>query len=373
MSKLFNCVMGEPLCSPFAPRSKMMPLPPQLGAAAITAGGSLVNNLLGIGSSNSSNRQNIEMQRETNAQNYKMFKEQQAFNVDMWNKQNAYNAPVEQVKRLLAAGINPQAYFGAGGTTDAGSLTAPQAIAAQSPRVNPYQPNIQAGEAVNAYYQAKLMNASVDKTKAETRSTELENMLSEKSMQDRLEQLHALAKGDGWKADLARTELQYMQDTMYWRQKQLRNDILLQQDQMSMNRESIYNQRLQNGLAEVQLAYAPQMSQAQLSQYYTTVAQLKAQIGLINANRMLTDEQRRHEIIKKTGSIIDNRLKNFDLGLKNATKKFIISSIAAQAGLDVKDLKDYESNWWNRTIQGYLPFVSGSATAAAASKRLFIP
>lgn len=341
MSKLFNCVMGEPLRSPFAPRSKMAPLPPQLGAAAITAGGSIISNLLGLGSSKSANQANIEMQRETNAQNYKMFKEQQAFNVDMWNKQNAYNAPVEQVKRLLAAGINPQAYFGAGGTTDAGSLTAPQAIAAQSPRVNPYQPDLKAGEAVNAYYQAKQMNANVDKTKAEQRQIELDNLLSEKSMQDRLEQLHALAKGDGWKADLARTELQYMQETMYWRQKQLRNDILLQQDQMSLNRESIYNQRLQNGLAEVQLAYAPKLSEAQLAQYYTTVAQLKAQIGLINANKMLTDEQRKHEIEKKCGTIIDNGLKGFDFDIKKATKDYVINSVGEDW------LSKYNSNRFN--------------------------
>ena len=364
-------MIGEPLCSPFAPRSKMMPLPAALGAAAITAGGSLINNILGIGASKSANQQNIEMQRETNAQNYKMFQEQQAFNVDMWNKQNAYNAPAEQVKRLLAAGINPQAYFGAGGTTDAGSLTAPQAIAAQSPRVNPYQPDLRTGDAVNAYYQAKMMNASVDKTKAETRSTELNNMLSEKSMQDRLEQLHALAKGDGWKADLARTELQYMQDTMYWRQKQLRNDILLQQDQMSMNRESIYNQRLQNGLAEVQLAYAPQMSQAQLAQYYTTVAQLKAQIDLINANRMLTEEERLHEIEKKTGTIVDNRLKNFDLRLKNATKKFIIQDARNNSEMLDFERRNQRSGERLRRFASIIPFASGYNSAAG--KRLFNP
>ena len=35
----------------------------------------------------------------------------QYFNVDMWNKSNEYNSPQNQVKLLLAAGINPAAYF----------------------------------------------------------------------------------------------------------------------------------------------------------------------------------------------------------------------------------------------------------------------
>lgn len=35
--------------------------------------------------------------------------ETQAFNLDMWNKNNQYNSPAEQLKRLEAAGINPNA------------------------------------------------------------------------------------------------------------------------------------------------------------------------------------------------------------------------------------------------------------------------
>ena len=65
-----------------------------------------------------------------------------------------------------------------------------------------------------------------------------------------------------------------------------------------LNNERIYAARLQNGLYEVQLAYAPKLNDAQLKQYYATVNQLNALLGLINANRLLTDEERKHEIEK---------------------------------------------------------------------------
>lgn len=331
IDRLFKGVMGEVDSSPFVPRSKMNPL---VAAAGIAGGASILSNLLGLGASSSANQANIEMQRETNAQNYKIFKENLAWQEDMWNKQNEYNLPSNVVERLKAAGINPSAVYGNGSATPAGSVGSVGSPQMQAARVNPYQFDLNGvGQAVNAYYQNQYVNALRNKTNAETHQVEQDTLFARESMADRLKHLSEIAKGEGWRADLARTELQYQQESLYWREKQLRNEVSMQGQQMQINQETLYNHRLQNGLAEVQLAYAPKLNEAQLKQYYTTVAQLKAQIGLINANTMLTDEQRKHEIEKKCGTIIDNGLKGLDFKLKDATKKYVIQDASNHAAM----------------------------------------
>lgn len=334
MNRIFNSVIGEVDSSPFAPRSKM--IGEELIGSLVGSGVSALGSLLGLSSSKSANQQNIEMQREVNAQNYKIFKENQVWQEDMWNKQNEYNLPTNVVERLKAAGINPSAVFGSGSATPAGAVGAVGSPTMQAARVNPYQLDLNGvGQAVNAYYQNQYVNSLRKKTDAEQHQVEQDTLFAKESMADRLKHLSEIAKGEGWRADLARTELQYQQESLYWREKQLRNEVSVQGQQMQMNQETLYNQRLQNGLAEVQLAYAPDLNKAQLAQYYTTVAQLKAQIGLINANKLLTDEQRKHEIEKKCGTIIENGLKGFDFDIKKATKEYVIGSTG----------EDYLSKW----------------------------
>ena len=128
--------MGTVDTCPYTPRSKCEPI--SAGTAlALGIGGSLLNGIFGFGAQSSANKTNLQIARETNAQNYKIFQEQMAYNTDMWNKQNEFNLPKNQVQRLLAAGINPAAVFGTGSVSEAGSLSAPQAIPMQAGHVNP--------------------------------------------------------------------------------------------------------------------------------------------------------------------------------------------------------------------------------------------
>lgn len=365
MSILTKLAFGTVDSVPFAPRGKLgvLDVVKAVASPAATLLGGLGTAAINAGAQSKANAQNIAMQRETNAQNYKMFQEQMAFNESMWNKQNEYNLPVNQVERLKAAGINPSAVFGSGSVSEAGSLTAPSAPMMSAARVNPFQmDNNIVGQAVDAYNSSLLANASARKMGAETKRTEQETLFDVQSMASKLRSLEAVAKRDDALGELARLELSYAQDSYYHRLKSLRTDITLQQDNHELNQEKIYNQKLLNGLAEVQLAYAPKLSEAQLNQYYATVNQIKASISLINANKLLTDEQRLHEIEKKTGTIIENGLKGFDFNIKSEVKDFVVSQYKDSADMLSKENRDYESSWWNRTIQGYIPFASGSAT-----------
>ena len=362
MIKLFNNVMGTIDSCPYAPRSKQ----DLLGIGSIISGGaSVLGNLLGFGSSQSANETNLQIARETNAQNYKMFQEQQAFNEQMWNKQNEYNLPANVAKRLLEAGINPSAVFGSGSVTPAGQLTSPNANPMQAAHVSPYSFDLTGvGQAVNSYFQNQLVNAEKKRTNAETAHTEFLTMEGNKKLLPTLEFLENQSKKEGVLGDIARSQLRYAQDSYFWKLKQLRNEVRAQDDQSRFMAEKTYEQRLQNGLMEVQLAYAPKLNEAQLRQYYATVSQLKAQIGLINSNRMLTDEQRKHEIEKKTGQIIQNGLSGLSFELRKATQDYVEQQTIYETKQLINEVEDYNSSWWNRTIQGYIPFASGSATAA---------
>lgn len=323
MSRLYNCVMGSVDGCPYAPRSKAIPWIPIVTAGA-NALGSIANTIFGSKSQESANETNLEIARMNNEQAYKMFKEQNAFNEDMWNKQNLYNDPSNQADRLKRAGINPAAVFGNGSVTPASQLMSAHAPSLQQGHVNPYQPNLGLGEAANAFVQSQLVNSQRAKLDAETKHTETLNLRDMKSMDSIIENLRNEAKGSGWKADLAKQELEYVQATQQARIQMQFSEAKIQNKNLEIMEQQLQNHIINNEIAKVQLAYAPKLSQAQLNQYWIAVRQAQAEIGLINANKTLTEAQRDHEIQKKVGTIIENGTKGLDYKLRAATQKCLI-------------------------------------------------
>lgn len=362
---IYKCLGGTIDSCPFAPRGKMAIA--EGTALALGAGASLLGNVLGFGSSQSANKTNMEIARLNNEAQMKMLQSQQAYNEQMWNKQNEYNLPKNQVQRLLAAGINPSAVFGSGSVSEAGSLTAPSMPSLQQAHVSPYNPDLSGvGQAVNSYFQNQLVNAEKKRTNAETAHTEFLTMEGNKKLLPTLEFLQNQAKKEGVLGDIARSQLSYAQDSYYWNLKQLRNEVRAQDDQSEYMSKKKYEQDLQNGLMEVQLAYAPQMSEANLRQYYLTAQQIKASTGLLLANTTLSHEQAMHEAVKRIGSIVDNGMKGLDFKIKDATKQYAI-------GLVREELYEREDARWLRPFDAsykftgnagqWLPHASGSWAA----------
>lgn len=328
---------------PFAPRCKLVTADPTvsdtttpapkkksvgsaIGSALLTGLGNVASNLLGGIFQSNSNKENIAMQRETNALNYKMFKEQQAFNVDMWNKQNEYNTPQAQVDRLLAAGINPQAFFGAGQANTAGQINSPTAPTMQAARVNPYSPDLKVGDAVNAYYQSQLMNAQKKNINADTQHTEMVTLYEQKSMADRLKYLQKQAQREDWLGQLAKTQLKYEETSLNNRLLQLQNDVFMQNQQMDLNAENIIQARLQNDLYRLQVVYQPKMNDALLKQYYATTQKAFAEAKLALSNATLSEKEAELVAKKIVGQVIDNGLKSYDYNLKEQTIDTIVQS-----------------------------------------------
>lgn len=98
------------------------------------SGTSLLNSVLGgaVGMGQDYLQAQINLAQQKDLAKYNAAQQtllnQQAFdnNVKMWNMQNEYNSPTEQMKRLQAAGMNPNLVYGGGNITGNTAGSAPQ-------------------------------------------------------------------------------------------------------------------------------------------------------------------------------------------------------------------------------------------------------
>lgn len=140
-----------------------MPLP-ILGAAAISAGGSLLSSVANSIFNHGEAKKNREFQRE-------MYDKQVQDNIKFWNLQNEYNLPSAQLQRLKDAGLNPLLMYGEGGVQNVAtgqiqSGTAPHGAQA-SHNLDLNIPNL-------ALLQAQIANieANTEKTEKESENVE---------------------------------------------------------------------------------------------------------------------------------------------------------------------------------------------------------
>lgn len=358
MIKLYSVVLKEsPLDSPFVPKSKCGA---EWVSSAIGATAQTIGDIIGWLNNNNSNetlermnRENIEFQKQTNLENreenrYLLGREQafskqqleaqNAFNLDMWEKNNSYNSPVNQVQRLLAAGINPASAFGQGGQSSpvssvGGSSPSSHPSNAVAPQntfaPQPYRPDL--GGAVNAFNQSMLANASVKETEARAHNIDLSSDLLDKSLNEQVKHWQNVAKGSGISADLAKKQLDFIGATMDYDIK-LRYGQTLEQDQALKNMQEQYRgMKLQNDILNITKSYADQLNRAQIAQIWHTVNQIDANIGLINANKLLTDEQRNNEVQKVIGTKLDNGLKGINYDVQKSIKDFLVQDAENRA------------------------------------------
>ena len=95
----------------------------------ITAGASLLGNLINSFSTARTNKQQLKFSEH-------MYDKQKADNLDFWGMQNNYNSPQSQMQRFQDAGLNKNLIYGQGNSGNAGSVQTPdvQAVHFQSPQ-----------------------------------------------------------------------------------------------------------------------------------------------------------------------------------------------------------------------------------------------
>lgn len=121
--------------------------------------------LLGTVTSAIYNAQQAKAQREWSE---RMQAEQNAWNMEMWAKTNQYNSPIEQVRRLREAGLNPL-FHNLDGSA-ANGLESAQPLGYQAARMGSVENPVTAG------LQAASQIAAIANTQAQTAKTNNENL-----------------------------------------------------------------------------------------------------------------------------------------------------------------------------------------------------
>lgn len=117
---------------------------------------------------------NIYSTHETNKSNERMQQAQNEWNASMWEKNNEYNSPVEQMKRLRAAGLNPDLMYS--GSSAFGNSSSPaqgsNPIPKQAPQIDPTM----FAQLSLLKAQQRNIEADTDKKEAETKGLGFTNV-----------------------------------------------------------------------------------------------------------------------------------------------------------------------------------------------------
>ena len=379
---------------------------PQIGAALISGGASLLGGLFG-GKSNQSavdkaNATNIQIARETNQQQYQMFQEQNSFNERMYNQMQAYNTPAAQMQRYQDAGINP--YIAAGNVQTGNVQSSLQS--AQVPQLHTAQvaPALGMGDAIQNSF-TQIGNVVAQYAQNELALSQAQKNRAEAGWVDRL-------NGAQFNKMSAETNNLQQQGSLLGLDYKLKNDTLGNYIRLSdlsvVNAEKTNEQlevitqsaRLENALSNINLGiqskYGERLFVATLSKTLAesfatnaSVRQRDAQIAIDrqNANTNAMNAQTNAAV---GGAQINNliqqaiRTAEETTGIKidNETsrkiQKFLVDSAhsdaktaANQAHISYnesvtsdRDQKHYNANNWNRWISGYMPFASGVAAGS---------
>lgn len=120
---------------------------PEIGAALVNAGGSLVSGLANLFTGQSQSKSLMRYQAKL---------QQEAI-----DRQNFYNSPSEQMKRLSSAGLNPNLVYGSGVDGNQSSAASPSMSNVRGTFDNPLQ------DATQAYFTAQQMRLNEIKTRNE--------------------------------------------------------------------------------------------------------------------------------------------------------------------------------------------------------------
>lgn len=129
----------------------------------LALGAIILTNLLG-------NEQSAQNQEEAIEANKQLQREQNEWNLNLWKLNNEYNLPVNQVKRLKAAGLNPALMYGANAST---GVSASPAQGVNPARVNPVINSLHGvSDTIGAVYdrmlQQKIAESGIQKNSADS-------------------------------------------------------------------------------------------------------------------------------------------------------------------------------------------------------------
>ncbi len=308
-----------------------------LTTAGIIAGaGSLIGGLFGGSGSSKAAKYQLQAARETNQMNYQIAQENNAFNERMWDKQNAYNSPVEQRRRLEQAGLNPNLMMNGGSAGSAESApTADTSGVQQVPDIGStiasgYQQfgsflSNAASQISSMVYNNDLQKANAAKVKADASSASLDAQYKALQNQFAAAQFLADLREKQYRGLIAKSDYQYLRDSM-----QDRLDAVKFQNTLTGSQSSYYNQMaglvdVQRQIAQVNLDWLPREKQAGLAATLQNVRTMVSQMHLNYAQAKNAYAMAALNYAQEAGVRINNRLQDsiFDLSVGMAENSYL--------------------------------------------------
>lgn len=212
-----------------------MPIDPATAVAAAQGVGAVTSNIFNNASQwyqNSKNRKWSE----------KMYTQQKNDNLDFWNKQNEYNDPANQMKRLQAAGLNPNLVYGNGSAVN----TASPISKADMQKPDTQALRVERTGWMDKIYDYQIKKQTVDNLKAQN-TVLLEDAAYKAALTKNVEAGTDTRIFDlGFKGDTRDISLQGMQEKL--RQTQIGNQFQLDENE----RRTLQNaQSLQEGVQRI--------------------------------------------------------------------------------------------------------------------------
>lgn len=131
---------------------------------AITAGASILGNLLNTSATKKNNQRQVDYNRE-------LYDKQRADALADWNMQNAYNSPSQQMQRFKEAGLNPNLVYGQMTNSPVIRSTEAKAPDFVAPRLD----TSGIGSSLGMYYDLKQKQATTELIQEQARGKKLEN------------------------------------------------------------------------------------------------------------------------------------------------------------------------------------------------------
>lgn len=306
-----------------------------LGAGIIAGVGSLIGGASSSSGSAKAAKYQLQATRETNQTNRYIAEQNNAFNERMWEKQNEYNTPEMQRARLEAAGINP--YLMLDGSSAGVAESAPSADTSGT-QVAPdigstvaggYQAlgnsiSNAASQIAQMSFQSDLQEATVAKTQAEARNSDLQNQYDTLRNQFATAQFLTDLRLKQKQGDISEYDANFLRDSM-----QDRLDSVKFQNTLSGSQSSYYNQMaglydIQRQLGETNLKWLDREKQVAIMVAIQNARTAASQMHLNYASAKNMVAMAALNAASAAGVRIDNNLKDaiFDLNVGDAENKY---------------------------------------------------
>lgn len=287
------------------------------GIAGINAASGAINTLLGLGLQNHSAKLNEQAAQNADARTRDLY-------FDLYS-------PKAQVEQLKKAGLSVGLMYAKGGMGGSGQAGA-QAAPAQYPNVN-------ALDLINA----KLMQAQINKTEAETSKIEQDTKATEKSIEKTDAEIDSiLTQNDLTKSKVAYQDLQnkLAQYELQFKSETIETDIEQRKVELAKMVEDYRTAYTNAERNEIQLDIENSTSGAKIRQELQKVVMNDLQIQMGKQNIKLTEL----EMQKIQEDIIEKRLNNAWIDVKNEED---IAKLRHDIQMDLYDLgiKDRQQNY----------------------------